>query len=94
MSEVKTPYGSEPLLDVSNAPEAFPGLVFGPAPAEALGIAFCTLYEVKTLENGNRKVVTINVTARSMTSASDALDKLIEAIGHAKEKYNLLQYQP
>lgn len=51
---------------------------------EAGGIAYCTVWGIKTDENGVQHEVSINLTSRGFT-ASEALDNLLEGLKHAAE---------
>jgi hypothetical protein len=57
---------------------------------EAGGVAWCELYGHKEVD-GQQVVVKINLTAREL-NASLALESLINALGVAKEKYNMVPY--
>lgn len=57
---------------------------------EAGGVAWCELYGHKEVD-GQNVIVKINLTAREM-NATLALESLINALGVAKDKYNMVPY--
>jgi hypothetical protein len=57
--------------------------------AESRGVAWLDLFGTVEGMGGKNKIVKISLTSRSDISPIDALDTLMDAVKHAKTKYNL-----